>query len=114
MTTHKEYPYTLVNRSKSEEALRAVMRNNRNPNRKYETTLLAEYDRRGGLLTLDTGEVVRRGTFWDFENNCPHPFGVTIPGVTPKSKSPKNSLLGRVQVAVKWVANKVRRRSKFL
>lgn len=37
-----------------------------------EDLILAEYDKRAGLIKdYDTGEVIPRGTFWDFEKGEP-------------------------------------------
>ena len=51
--------FSLVNELKALEAKKAAGEN--------EDAILAEYDKRAGLITKD-GEKVETGTFWDFEN----------------------------------------------
>jgi hypothetical protein len=69
--------YTLVNEIKAEEAVRAAGDN--------EVAILAEYDKRGGLIKKD-GVKVENGTFWDFENKV---------AKTPKKKTNKVGSKGK-------------------
>lgn len=64
---HSPKGYVLENRDKAAQAAEAADKN--------KTDILAEYDKRGGLIRTEKGEVVPAGTFWDFEKGAPRVGG---------------------------------------
>lgn len=55
--------YVLVNRAKREEAAAAAERSG--------NSVLAEYDKRGGLIKDSKGNSISSGSFWDFKAGKP-------------------------------------------